>query len=104
MANPPREQALYVVTRNDLSPSARAVQSGHAVAQFLLEHKTDWNNGTLVYLKAHNEDHLRELIGNVKDRNHSIFVEPDLGMSLTAVAVLGPANPGESLFPDLRLL
>lgn len=104
MANPPRDKALYVVTRNDLSPSARAVQSGHAVAQFLLEHKTDWNNGTLVYLKACNEDHLRELLGRVKDLNHSVFIEPDLGMSLTSVAVLGPSDPLESLFPDLRLM
>ena len=50
---------LYALVRKDLSPSQRAVQAGHAVAEWLLRGpKTDWDNGTLIYLGVRNEDEL----------------------------------------------
>ena len=52
---------LYVVVRDDLSVPQKAVQAGHALAEFLIKNETSWNNGTLVYLRVPNEEHLRKL-------------------------------------------
>jgi len=100
----PKEQALYVIVRKDLSKSRAAVQAGHALAQFLLEHKTPWSNGTLVYLAAANEVHLNSLKDKLFDKTHSEFREPDLGNQLTAIAVLGSQHSETSDFEALPLL
>lgn len=83
---------LYVVVRDDLTPAQKAVQAGHAVAEFLLKHKeTQWDNGTLVYLKAHNKIALLNVWERLCDtRNEKIaFYEPDLSDEITAIACLG---------------
>lgn len=47
---------LYVLIRNDLSNAQKAVQGGHALAQWLIENPyTNWTNGTLIYLTVKNE-------------------------------------------------
>jgi peptidyl-tRNA hydrolase len=48
---------MYVIVRDDISKSYQAAQGGHALAQMasgLWPPKVfeDWNNGTIVYLKA----------------------------------------------------
>ena len=54
---------LYVLTRNDLSRSQKAVQAGHAVAEFLiLNPDCEWSNGTLVYLRTKDESQLRSIL------------------------------------------
>jgi hypothetical protein len=100
----PRKRALYVIVRKDLSRSAQAVQAGHALAQFLLEHKTPWSNGTLVYLGAADESHLNSVRESLSEHNMSEFKEPDMNNELTAIAVLGGENLNVSSFPGLRLL
>lgn len=81
---------LYVLVRADLSKSQQAVQAGHALAQFLLEHRdTAWDNGTLVYLKVPDEQVLQQWAEKLKQFGISTFREPDIGDQLTAIAALG---------------
>ncbi len=80
---------LYVIVRKDLSISQRAVQAGHAVAEFLLHSSSSrWSNGTLIYLGVKG---LRQL-ENIKqkfqwdDIPYIEFREPDLNNEITALA------------------
>ncbi len=93
---------LYVVTRNDLSKPQQAVQSGHALAEFLLNEETTWDNGTLVYLKVFNENELKRLTFNLGCGNISFvgFKEPDRNNELTAIASLG----SNEFFKEMNLL
>ena len=71
----------------NLDPVYACVQSGHAVAQYLIENpNSDWQNNYLIYLKAD----LSKLIKKL-DRlgiYYTVFREPDLDNRITAVAVL----------------
>ena len=100
----PKEQALYVIVRKDLSKSSQAVQAGHALAQFLLENKTEWSNGTLVYLSVPNEERLTQVKASLVGKQMAEFKEPDLDNQMTAVAVLGSKDSRLSEFSDLPLL
>ena len=96
------QNKLYIVTRKDLSKSQQAVQAGHALAEFLLKNKTEWDNGTLVYLSVPDKDILKCLTLKLKKDNiaYTKFVEPDLGNELTAIASLG----NNKYFKQLSLL
>jgi len=84
---------LYVLVDPSLSKSQKAVQTAHAVAQYLIDNpNTDWDNGTLVVLKARDID--REAA-----YADSIFREPDLENKITAITKLG-----NNLYPDYVLL
>lgn len=79
---------LFVIVRKDLSTSQRAVQAGHAVAEFLLRGPfSRWNNGTLVYLGVKGLYQLENL--KRKFENDGIeyieFREPDLNNEVTAI-------------------
>ena len=80
---------LYTLVRNDLrSNSVKAVQSAHAVAEYLLKHPdTKWDNGIMVLLRVDNEEHLLEMKEHLERRNISlsIFQEPDLDNQYTAL-------------------
>jgi hypothetical protein len=97
---------LYVLVRDDLpSWQQKAVQAGHAVAQFLQCHRdTKWENGILVYLKVRDEDHLMEYYDLFDDGPHHIrfqwFDEEDLNGEMTAIAATGV----DELVKDLPLL
>ena len=91
---------LYVIVRKDLSISQRAVQAGHAVAEFLLRGPfSRWTNGTLVYLGVKG---LRQL-ENIKqkfeweDIPYIEFREPDLNNEVTAIATDEPNRYLEKL-------
>lgn len=68
----------------------QSVQSGHSVAQWMLENKDHhWNNETLVYLSIPDGDHLDMLCLKLKSRGYqySEFIEPDLGNQRTSIAI-----------------
>lgn len=80
---------LYVIVRKDLSISQRAVQAGHAVAEFLLRGPfSRWSNGTLIYLGVKGLNQLENIKRKFDDKNiHYIeFKEPDLNNETTAIA------------------
>jgi hypothetical protein len=94
---------LYVIVRKDLSPSQRAVQAGHAVAEFLLRGPfSRWSNGTLVYLGVKGLNQLENLKYKLKqlDIKFAEFREPDIGNETTAIAT----DINCELFERLRLL
>jgi len=94
---------LYVLVRKDLSKSQQAIQSGHAVAEWLLcEPSPQWGNGTLVYLSVKNERDLHKWMYKLEQRGKPFakFIEPDIGDQVTAIASL---SDGEE-FKGLDLL
>jgi hypothetical protein len=91
---------LYVLVRKDLSKSQQAVQSGHAVAEWLLrEPSPQWGNGTLVYLGVKNERDLHKWMYKLEKKGKSFtkFVEPDIGDQVTAIASLSDGEEFKSL-------
>ena len=94
---------LFVLTRRDLSPEQRSVQSGHALAEFLLRYKTHWDNGTLIYLGVKNEDELKRWMFKLDNSNirYSVFREPDIGNEITSLAT---DWNGTKIFRSLDLL
>lgn len=94
---------MYVLTRRDLNKKQQAVQSGHAIAEYLLNYpETSWDNGTLVYLVVHNEEELlvwAERL-NAEGLTWKGFREPDRNNELTALATVSEGI----LFEDLCLL
>ena len=94
---------LFVLVRRDLSESYRAVQAGHAVAEFLLRHpETQWDNGTLVYLGVNDEKDLSKWSNKLDVRRieYEMFNEPDIGDQDTALACVG----NDRVFKSLKLL
>ena len=94
---------LYVIVRKDLSVSQRAVQAGHAVAEFLLRGPfSRWKNGTLIYLGVKGLKQLENL--KYKLDFHGIpyteFREPDIGNEVTAIAT----DQNFEMFNKLNLL
>lgn len=99
---------LFIVVRTDLLPGLQAAQACHALREFGQEHPeldAQWfsTSKTLVLLGVPDEQALELLSARAKERlvplakNH----EPDLGGSLTAVAL---APEARSLVRTLPLL
>lgn len=102
-------QKLYVVTRRDLPPGSQAVQGMHALVEFSMYYRQkyeEWyrESNHLCFLSVANENALSSLCGNLfrEDVTHSAFREPDLGMSLTAVAIEA-TDRASGLVSDLTL-
>ena len=98
---------LYIITRADLKPGARAAQSAHAAFAFAAKHPkvcSGWmaDSNNLVLLEVDSEPELWALVRDAhkEDVPHVAFHEPDFGDQLTAVA-LGPA--GSRLVSRFRL-
>lgn len=95
---------MYCLIREDLKPSHKACQGGHAIAQYFLDHDKpkNWNNGTMILLKTKDEKELKKWKEklNLLDIKHSEFIEPDLNNSLTAISCI---HTGE-IFKKLKLL
>lgn len=94
---------LYVIVRKDLTQSQMTVQTGHAIAEFLLRgHFSNWNNGTLVCLGVKGLPQLEKHIYKLKRMGIPFvtFNEPDLNDEPTAIAT----DQDCELFRRLNLL
>lgn len=93
---------MYVIVRNDLTPSQKAVQAGHALAEWMLEDSESWKNHTLVYLTVKSRIQLENLITDLQwdDLKYVQFNEPDINNEVTAVASYG----NNRFFKRLNLL
>lgn len=97
------EIKMYVLVRRDLPMSQQVVQSGHAVAEFLLRGpKTEWTNGTLIVLGVSGKRQLESWMKRLdaQDVEFRVFCEPDIGNQPTALAAV---HTGE-IFASLKLL
>ena len=92
------KKKLYVLVDKSLKPIYGCVQGGHAVAQWLIEHRSGWNNEYLIYLSADVNRWKKKLSEMFIDFTE--FKEPDLGNKTTSLAVLGHDN----LFKKLNLI
>jgi len=78
---------LYILVDSSLPLAYRSVQGGHAVAQWLLDHPAQsWNNHILVYLDCPDLELWQTKLQRYR-LDYSVFIEPDLGNQLTALAV-----------------
>jgi len=103
MCNTAAPLKLYVLVRRDLPMSQQVVQSGHAVAEFLLYGpKTKWNNGIMVILGVSGERQLNTWSHRLTECGvkHTMFYEPDMDGQATALAAV---DTGE-VFYRLKLL
>lgn len=95
---------MYVFVRTDIPFVHQAVQAGHAVAEYLIQHgkPTIWNNGIMVYLGVKDELELVNIERGLKTTGarFSSFYEPDWGVlpQLTAISIIEK----EAAFPTYR--
>lgn len=114
----PGAKKLYIICDGSLSESQKAVQSAHAVAQFLKEHPlAPWANGTLVLLqndeptenpsmrkRSHFETILGWYFSKLSWRFFTEWREEDLDNKLTAVAILDDFRTLATDHRDIKLL
>ena len=95
-------RSLKVVVRRDLTPSQQAVQGGHALAQFLLHHNTEWKNETLIYLGVKGRYQLLNIMDKLEwlEINYAQWCEPDMNNELMAIAT----DSNHEIFEKLNLL
>lgn len=96
---------LYVITRRDLKPAYAGVQSGHAVAQYLIEYGSkNWKNEYLIYLTVADENELKQLLQRLQTMmaGITVFREPDLENEITAIACVPDKYKMFSKLPLLR--
>ena len=85
---------LFIVTRADLSPGARAAQLAHAALAFAFEHPEivkEWHAGSnnIVLLEAKDEQALHALgcRAHAAGVAWAMFMEPDFDNATTAIAI-----------------
>ena len=74
----------------------------HAVAEYLLRNKTEWNNGTMIALAVkdvHQLEHWKRKL-EFQGITYSAFYEPDIGNEMTAVTCVAD----EDTFKGLQLI
>lgn len=84
---------MTIITIDDLSPGYKCVQSAHALADFAVRYEHEfkqWQMGSnyLCCLEA-SEFKIKRLIDklNSLEIKYHIFLEPDIGNKMTAIAV-----------------
>lgn len=101
---------VTVLTRNDLSPGYKLVQSAHALADFAIEHENEfkaWQKGSnyLCCLET-TEYKISKIVYKLQDLGikYTVFKEPDFGGQMTAVAVEAISREQhKTLFKNLKL-
>ncbi len=85
---------LFLVTRQDLPFEHQAVQSAHALTEFVMEHPEiarDWHreSNTLIMKSVRDEEELHGLVHKARARGIRCaeFREPDRANELTAIAI-----------------
>lgn len=93
---------LFVIVRKDLSHSQRAVQAGHALAQYMLDGSQNWKNQTLIYLGVKGLTQLLNLKRKLDRQSidYIEFREPDLNDEVTAIA----SDQESKIFERMNLL
>lgn len=97
---------IYSLTRKDMSQGQKAVQSGHAIAQYIIDHNPHqnglWSNGSIINLELGSEKSLKKWIKKLEELGikYSIFREPDMNNEITSIAAL---HKGE-IFKGIPLL
>ena len=76
---------LYVLISKQYDPSYRAVQAGHAVAEYLLKSGGSWQNETLIYLLSNDIEFDYQVLTEMGLELYP-FYEPDVGDKMTAFA------------------
>ncbi len=94
---------LFVLSRKDLGLPYQAVQSGHAVAQWLLDNPVnEWQNNTLVYVSVPDEQRLEMWCNKLNSHCYTFseFFEPDINNQRTAIACYTDSG----IFSKLKLM
>lgn len=101
---------MVVVTRRDLSIGMQSVQSGHALADFIMQHPQEassWHqlSNYLIFLSAEDESSLEKLIRKAESKGikYTAFREPDIDNQITSVA-FEPCEATRKLVSSLPLL
>ena len=93
---------LFAIAINTIDKSYQGVQMGHAVSKLAAKHpEINWDNQTFVYLQA-SELNLQKLLLKLEQEgiDATLFIEPDIGNKLTAIACL---TENHKLFKSLKL-
>lgn len=92
-------ERVYMIARADLAPAQQAVQAAHGLACWMQQYPaqaSSWaGQDTLVFLTVPDEGALKGLAERMQERGCTLATwrEPDLGDSLTSVAVGPEARP-----------
>ena len=101
---------LYILINKNLDPIYGAVQGGHAVAEWMMQHwqtkhsndwnedypEWEWNNEYLIYLSVDIEKWKEKLLRfSPCDYKWICFDEPDLDNKTTAIAIYSKDFPKE---------
>lgn len=101
---------LTIITRKDLRPGYKVVQSAHALADFAVRYVQEFNewqskSNYLCCLEA-SESRIEILLSKLDELKikYSVFLEPDIGNEMTAVAIEAlPRTTHSQLFKSLKL-
>lgn len=112
--NPEPHLKMYIVINRSFLPLPNcAVQSSHAVAEYMeryghLSIVKDWvnNHKTMILLNADIKDMSHKMdIMHSRNKSYQCFYEPDIGNLLTAIAFEPMlSEEGKEIFGDLKLL
>lgn len=101
---------ITIITRKDLTPGYKVVQSAHSLADFAVKYNEEFrewhfNSNYLCCLEA-SESRIEIILSKLDELKikYSVFLEPDIGNQMTAVAIEAiPTELHKQLFKTLKL-